>query len=182
MKAKTYARISLLIPFLVWGVCLLYVLVTNAITPEQLDSFFSTPAVDWISRFIFYYVFGIIIWLLPYLLLFAILFGLTFSKQVNSLLYFFLLSPFAMAILVILENAAFLLILPDLSASTSTAASGMNYSIASFIAFGAISIVWGYICVGIGFGIYKLLQRFGLLQKERSLESNTLVNNLVYPS
>ncbi|MGE5373554.1 MAG: hypothetical protein ACM3XO_00750 [Bacteroidota bacterium] len=165
MKEKTYARLSLLLPFLLWGLCLImYALVANLISANQFDSLLSTPIFDWIGRIIIFYVFGIIFWLLPYVLLFLILFGLTFKKQGKSLLYLFTLSPFAMAILMMVEAAIFSLIWPDRSAGPFDAVSSFQSSLGLVILFAIMSLAWGYICVGIGFGIYKLLRSSGILK------------------
>jgi hypothetical protein len=163
MKTKTYARLSLLLPFLLWGVCLFYSLATNSIAVKQPDSFLSTPIVDSITQFIVFYVFGIIFWLLPYLLLFTLLFGLTFKSQEKSLLRVFLLSPFAMAVLMIVEAAIFSLIWPD---AADVPGSSFVSSMGLYIVFALMSLAWGYICVGIGFGIYKLLQKGGVLRAD----------------
>jgi hypothetical protein len=168
MKAKTYARLSLLLPIILWGICLLYSLAINSIAVQQPDSFLSIPIVDWIGQFIVFYLFGIIFWILPYILLSTILFVLTFKNQGKSLLYIFVLSPFAMAILMMVEAAIFSLIWPDLSMdSLDTTFKG---SAGFYIVFALFSLVWGYICVGIGFGVYKLLQYFNIINLERMPE------------
>ena len=35
----------------------------------------------------------------------------------------------------------------------------------------ALSLIWGYICVGIGFGIYKLLKQIGLIKDRGCIEA-----------
>ena len=172
MKAKTYARLSLLLPIVLWGICLLYSLVMNSIAVQQLDSFLSIPIVDWIGQFIVFYVFGVIFWILPYILLSTILFVLTFKNQVKSLLYIFVLSPFAMAILMMVEAAIFSLIWPGVS--TDTLDNTFLSSAGLYIVFALFSLVWGYICVGIGFGGYKLLQYFNIIKRERMTEAEPI--------
>jgi hypothetical protein len=164
MKAKTYARLSLLLPFLLWGLCLLYSLVTNSLEVKQPDSFLSIPIVNSIGQFITFYVFGIIFWLLPYLLLALILFALTFKSQEKLLLRVYLLSPLAMAVLMMAEVAILLLMGPDTSLSSFDPATSLQSSLGLFIVFGFPSLVWGYICVCISFGLYKLLQNGGALR------------------
>ena len=33
------------------------------------------------------------------------------------------------------------------------------------------ALVWGYLCVGIGYGIYRLLQQRGIIRDEQIMES-----------
>jgi hypothetical protein len=40
--------------------------------------------------------------------------------------------------------------------------------------FTLFSLVWGYICVGIGFGGYKLLQYFNIIKRERMTEAEPI--------
>jgi hypothetical protein len=41
---------------------------------------------------------------------------------------------------------------------------------------GILSLVYGYLCVGLGFAGYKLLQRFGMIREEE--KTNMEIKNL----
>ena len=60
MKTKTYLRFSLLIPFLVWGVCLLFLMIASTAPLNELASSESGTIMDWIMQFLAFYVFGIL--------------------------------------------------------------------------------------------------------------------------
>jgi hypothetical protein len=90
MKTTTFLRLSLLIPFLVWGICVLFFIVLSVI---------SASSQDW-DMF-----------------------------QANPL-------------------------------------GGAENFFASPLWFVILTLLWGYICVGVGFGIYKILQRRGFIKDE----------------
>lgn len=166
MKTNAYLRFSLLIPFVVWAVCLLIFLVVSAV---QIDN----PVSDESSTFgmilalvSMFYVFGIIIWIFPYLLLALILFFWSFIAQTRTALKVFALSPVAMTLLTLATVNIIMLGTADGGSFLSEPGVidqgfvGMNVMATVF------ALVWGYICVGIGYGIYKLLQRRGIIKDE----------------
>ena len=155
MKAATYLRLSLLLPFVVWGVCLLIFNITD-MTPGTTSGLLVNSV---IVLFLFY-VFGIIGWFLPYLLLALILVILSFRVRAQTLIKVFALSPMIMAIFIMVFVIA---ILGDsLTPGTLAAAGGEFWG--SSIWFAIVSLVWGYIAVAIGFGIYRLLQALHVIR------------------
>ena len=172
MKTATYLRFSLFIPILVWGVCLLFLIVASA-SPmnEQLLSSKLTTLTDLIFLFFAFYVFGIIIWFFPYLLLSVILLFLSFRVQARAAMKAFALSPITMTILAV----AVLDLMAIGSSGDGTILSNslvrdqdfmsLNISVLTF------SLTWGYICVGIGLGIYRLLQRSRIIKHEGNIAS-----------
>ena len=173
MKTATYLRLSLLIPILVWGVCLLFLIVASA-SPmsEQLLSSKLTTITDLIFLFFAFYVFGIIIWVIPYFLLSLILLFLSFRVQARAAMKVFALSPLAMTILTI---AVLDLMAIGFSTGDGAILSNSFGRDQDFISFNilvlALSLVWGYICVGIGFGIYRLLQHSRIIRDEENIGS-----------
>ena len=163
MKTTTYLRFSLLIPFAIWGICLLVILAMEAasldqFTPELPDTIFVG-----VSVFFTAYVIGIIFWIFPYVLLGLILFFSTFIGQARMALKLFALSPLAMA----------LLTLATVITMDSGNSGSMDQGFSSLI-FLVIALVlsWGYICVGIGYGVYRLLQRRGNIQDQAPIQTN----------
>jgi hypothetical protein len=159
MKTATYLRLSLLIPILVWGVCLLFLIVASTSPMNELISSKLTTITDLIFPFFGFYVFGIIIWVFPYLLLSLILLFLSFRVQARAAMKAFALSPVAMTVLTIA-------VINLLATGASGEGSNLSNSLIrdqDFISLNILvltfSLIWGYICVGMGFGIYKLLQR-----------------------
>ena len=171
MKTVTYLRLSLLIPLLVWGLCLLVYIPIASATPEiELGYMAEASGPAWVTIFFAFYIFGIFVWIFPYLLLSLILFFWSFISQARTALKVFALSPLAMTILTItmlnilaLNNTGEAAILSDLAID-------QDY-ISLNILGAAFTLIWGYICVGVGFGIYKLLQRRRIIRDEGNIES-----------
>src|SRR5512133_3139230 len=103
MKTKTYARFSLCIPFLIWGICLLLLILVNTFLPDYLSSSETSTLSSVLGVLLLFYVIGIIFWLLPYLLISLVLFILSFKSRTEVLKSIIALSPFAMAILIMAE-------------------------------------------------------------------------------
>lgn len=158
MKTNTYLRLCLLIPFLVWGVCLLLFLVTN-VSPDTGGLVLRSIAVSML-----FYLFGIIGWFLPYLVLVLILLILSFITPARTLIKIFALSPLMMAVFISL----FVLVIMDSSPDASTLAPELATNAGGFLGspvwFGILALIWGCVCVGIGLGIYKLLQALHVIR------------------
>jgi hypothetical protein len=170
MKTAIYLRLSLLIPILVWGVCLLvFILASTAPVNEFVSNSSTTPATA-IFVFFGFYTFGIVVWFFPYLLLSLLLLALSFIAKVGITMKIFALSPIAMTILTIT-----LLNLVALGTSgDSTVWSNRLVKDQDFISFNLLSLVlsliWGYICVGIGFSLYKLLRHLRIIRDEANTQ------------
>jgi hypothetical protein len=165
MKTATYLRFSLLIPFAVWGICLLVIMATSAVSKDQFVPELQENISTGVAVFFSAYVIGIIFWIFPYLLLALILFFSTFISQGRTALKVFALSPLAMTLLTLAT-----VILIDLSSSGT-----IDQGFSNFILFVVgLVLIWGYICVGIGYGIYRLLQRRGKIRDEESIETTLL--------
>jgi hypothetical protein len=61
--------------------------------------------------------------------------------------------------------AAFVL-LPDLQTA-------FQDSVGTGVLFAIITLFWGYICIAMGFGGYKLLQHFGKIKEDKKITSET---------
>ena len=165
MKTAMYLRLALLIPILVWGVCLLFFIIAST---APINEFASSESTTTTPMFVFFgfYTFGIVFWFFPYLLLSQLLLALSFITKAGTTLKIFALSPIAMTILTIT-----LLNLVALGTSGDSAIlSNPLVKDQDFISFNMLSLVlsliWGYICVGIGFGLYKLLQYLRIMRDE----------------
>jgi hypothetical protein len=171
VKTATYLRLSLLLPFLVWGVCLLFVIAVTASPIDELISSESTTIAGILYLFFMFYALGIVIWFFPYLLLSLILFALSFIIQARTAIKVFALSPIAMTVLTIASmNLLFLG-----SSGNGQMLSSPLIKDQDFIYFNllvlAFSLIWSYLCVGIGFGIYQLLQHSRIVRDEETVEA-----------
>jgi hypothetical protein len=163
MKTRTYLRFSLLIPFIVWGICVLIFFILTKVAPVN------DPAIDvagYLIAFLMFYTLGIIIWLVPYILLALILFFWSFIAQVRSALKVFALAPLGMTLLTIATLDIITLgFFGNDPAISKPGLIDMDFIGSNLLSAGS-ALVWGYICVGIGFGVYKLLQRQRLIRDE----------------
>jgi hypothetical protein len=164
MKPQTYLRLSLLLPYILWGIALLLVSVFGGFDASPVDDKMTIPLLfGWLASF---YLVGIIFWFIPYTLLAAGLLVWSVNRQARTVLRVFAASPLLLAILIIIE----INVLTFDADSISFLPSAPDFE--NFMAFNglaaAITLVAGYFCVGITFGIYRILQRLDLIQETRA--------------
>lgn len=153
MKPQTFFRFALLVPYILWGIGLLVTLSLSAMGDELSETwnFILTPVA--------YYTFGIVLWFLPYTIL-AIGLGVwAKNKSVNSLRNMALTAPFLFFVLMFIE-----IIVVNLPVTSAT--ESMSAIAEQSLAIGIISLLYGYLCVGIAFGVFKFLQYKNLLAIE----------------
>jgi hypothetical protein len=178
MNTKTYARLALLIPLLIWVVLILVELVINLAIPADLRSGEQMTVFGVLEIIIMFYVFGILFWFLPYLVLSVALLLISFKSRLKMLQYLFILSPFAMAILAMMEGAIITLSTRDLITPSADLLSNFIASAGFSLMMGILALVWGYVCVGLGFGGYTLLQRFGkIIDEEKTTAEVRILNS-----
>jgi len=175
VKTRTYLRLSLLIPFMVWGVCLLFLIIASATPLNELASNASTTITDWMTRFLAFYIFGIVFWLIPYILLALILLVWSFFSQAGVTMKVFALSPLVMTLLTIAAVNLFAWGASGAGTIFSNPAGDYQDFVTFNILAVVVSLVWGFICVGIGFGIYKILQGLQVI-KETRIEVGPAIN------
>ena len=166
MKTKTYARLALLIPLLLWVILLLVELLINAVIPADLRSNEPNTFLGALEIVILFYVIGIVLWFLPYLVLSLAMLLISYKIRVERLQYVLILSPFAMAILAMMEATLVSLPAGGFASPSADLATNFMTGIGINLMMGILSLVYGYICVGLGYAGYKLLQRFGKIKEE----------------
>ncbi len=174
MKTKNYLRLSLLIPFLVWLVCLLIFVAWSSLAPNSLGMDGSEGIAGIVLLPLLFYLFGIIGWLLPYLVLALILFLWSFRSQGQILMKAFSLSPLVMTMLVLILVNALSLDNGGWTPFSSNPTTNMLDVLGSNALFAGLTLVWGYICVGIGYGVYRILQRYGFIKDEEAITTAPL--------
>jgi hypothetical protein len=171
MKTKTYARVALLIPLVLWVILLLVELLINAVIPADLRSNGPDTFLGALEIVILVYVIGIVLWFLPYLVLSIAMLLMSYKIRMERLQYVLILSPFAMAILAMMEATLVSLPAGGFASPSADLATNFMTSIGINLMMGILSLVYGYICVGLGFAGYKLLQRFGRIKDEEKIHS-----------
>lgn len=158
MRPQTYFRLALLLPYILWGFCVLIVALFGAIDDQWMDRETTILHLfEWIASV---YMIGILFWFIPYTLLAIALWIWSLHRQTQTILRVFAASPLILAVLIIVEISIFAFD-PE---SFSAAANFENFGSLTALT-GLITLVAGYTCVGIGFGLYKLLQRLGIIRE-----------------
>jgi putative membrane protein (TIGR04086 family) len=120
-----------------------------------------------VGTLLLFYVIGIVYWLIPYLFLSLVLLLISFRSTERVLKMVYLLSPLLMAIVILIVVTTLTITPPEGSLLVSDLTSNFQDSVGTGVLFAGITLVWGYICVSLGFGGYKLLQHFGMIKEEK---------------
>jgi hypothetical protein len=155
MKPKNFLRLTLLVPYILWGICLLIFYLTRQITSAVWDILLMPVRI---------YTFGIILWFIPYTLLALGLLIWSRNKSTKAIYRIYSISPFLLLIFMILESIV-------VSMNTGEMVDGMKSTLATSLSLGGLSLIFGYVCVGIAIGLYKLLQTKNFIKEE------TMINN-----
>lgn len=165
MKTITYLRLSLLVPFLVWLICLVGYMLISASTGNDLTIAESATPANLVFLFFAFYIIGIIVWIFPYLLLALILFLSSFLSKAQVAMKVFALSPLAMTVLTLAALNLLTLSSTSGDAVFSSAADFQDFTNFNLLVAG-ITLLWGYLCVGIAYGLYRILQRVGFIKED----------------
>ena len=153
MKPQTFFRIALLTPYILWGIGLLVMLPLSAMENELSETW------NFILIPVAFYTIGIILWFLPYTIL-AIGLGIwSGNKSMSALRNTALTAPILFFVLMSIE-----IIIVNLPVTTIT--EFLRAITEQSLAFGVFSLLYGYLCVGIAFGIFKFLQHKNLIAIE----------------
>jgi len=163
MKPQTLLRLSLIIPYLLWGISAIIVMVVSSSKNTALDS---SAIINVLLYVPMLYAFGIFLWGIPYTLLAIGLWLWTRGKPTKKIIRTFALSPLMLAILISLEILAFSINWNDLGAGFSQNSADFG---ASVLAMGLLAIVFGYLSIGVVAGIYKVLTLLNLIKNENEL-------------
>ena len=151
MKSRTYFGITLLIPYLLWGIC---GIIAALLSKQEISETWNMILLP-----VFYYLIGIIFWFIPYTILAIGMWIWSKGRSIKSVKTLILIAPFVLFILTWIEMAA--ITLPGQSAAESG-----NYILGISALTGGFSIVFGYFCIGIALGIYKLLKKRNMIMDE----------------
>jgi|WetSurMetagenome_2_1015567.scaffolds.fasta_scaffold319059_2 hypothetical protein len=169
MKTRTFARLALLIPLLVWVISLLLLLSAFAFFPDSETTSETPTLVAGAEMLLLFYIIGIIYWLIPYLLVSLGLLFVSFLSKERILKAAYLLSPILMAIVIMIMVTTITTLPLEGSLPISDLTSNFRDSIGAGGLFAIIALIWGYICVGLGFGVYKLLQHFRMIKEDEKI-------------
>jgi len=158
MKPQTYFRLALLFPYILWCFCaLIFFLVSSREIPEAWN-----VALMPIS----FYTFGILFWFIPYTVLAIGMWVWSRNKSIPALYKAGVLAPIFLTVLMIVEAILF-------SIGTGNANDMFKNALSEALTLGGFSLVFGYLCVGIALGVYKIL-----LSRNKIKEETTINNEL----
>lgn len=151
MKSQTYFRFALTIPLILWIICSIISWIISGQGLSPLGNTILTP--------IIYYALGIILWFIPYTILVIGMWIWTGKKDVPALRKAGLTAPIIFYLLMLAETSVVYL------ASGSVGELKADFpGLAAMLA--AFSLVFGYLCVSIAFGVFKLLQGRNFILQE----------------
>lgn len=154
MKPVTYFRFALLLPYLLWGLSALVI----AVAPQETSPTWTTLLMP-----VYFYAFGVLVWFIPYTVLAIGMWVWSRDKSATSLFKAAMISPLVLVVFMVIETA--LVSLPSQSMSEFGSAFP-----GQILVLGGFSLVFGYVCVGIALGIYRLLQTRRIIAQEPSAE------------
>ena len=169
MKTQTYIRSSLLIPYILWAIFLGIAIIASR-APDDASA--STSLISIITVITTFYVIGIILWGIPYTILAFGLWLWSRGRDLQKTTRVFALSPLFLAILMMLETFI-------LSFDWSDMANGFSQlstdSGASFLTLGGLSILYGYLCIGLATGLYKILRSLNVFNREEKASTPAVI-------
>ena len=165
MKPQTLLRLSLLLPYLLWGFSVVTVLIMSSAINASMGSGNVFNALAFI---VIIYAYWIILWGLPYTLLAIGLWIWSLHKQTRNIIKTFTWAPVLLTIPMMIET----LILDyrsynsysELTQNWQSFWSGFAYSTLTLT---GLSLAYGYLCIGLVYVLYKLLGKLKLIQDEQ---------------
>jgi len=144
MKPRTFFGLALLVPYILWGICAVLVAILSA---SQVTS----ATLNILLMPIIYYTFGVYLWGIPYTILSVGLWLWSRNRSISALYKLATRAPLLLFVLVLIETV---FVFSPMESSTELIKNMIGIS----ILLGVFSLVFGYLCVGIALGAYKLLR------------------------
>jgi len=162
MKPKTFFKSALLVPYILWVICFLTVYLPY-LRSDQTDPFSNLNSIlSFLLMVIFYYTFGAIVWFIPYTILAIGLLIWSRHKPINDIYKAALGSPLLLLVLMFLVSVL-------LSIDTGGIREILKNATTPFLVLGIFSLAFGYLCVGIALGVYKLLKSHGFIIEDEKI-------------
>ena len=171
MKSQTYLRLSLLVPYVLWGVATIIVLLTPALTNPSVEP---NAMMNALAGIAFIYAFGIILWGIPYTLTALGLWFWSRGRPARQMVRVFAFSPFMLAILLAMEIFVTSINWTDIRAGFSQQPSELG---GSMLSVGVLALVFGYLCIGIAAGTHKILKSLNVIRDENESTPNMTSQN-----
>jgi hypothetical protein len=155
MKPRTFFGLALLTPYLLWVICVLILILLSLLdTPSDWGDILVIP--------FFYFAFGIFLWFIPYNLLAIGMWFWSRGKTTKVLRRLALTSPVLLSLFMV--GVVLWMSFPIESLLELTMEVPSQLAV-----LGGFSLFFGYVCVGIAFGIYKILEAKNLITEGTSV-------------
>jgi hypothetical protein len=151
MKPRTYFGLTLLFPYILWGICALVVFLLSSQETSTVWNIVLMP--------ITFYTFGVILWLVPYTVLAAGMWLWSRNKSTAAIYRLAMRAPILLFPLMLIE--AVLVSLP--AESVAKLAKDL---LGQSVLLGGFSLIFGYLSVGTALGVFKFLQAKNLVAEE----------------
>jgi len=156
MKQKTFFKLALLFPYILWVICALVVFLLSS---RELSETWNSVLIPFGL-----YTFGIFLWFIPYTLLAIGMWVWSRNKSIQAIYKAGMLAPFFLVLLMFVEAILF-------SFGTGGIKEMFNNAVSEALALGGFSLVFGYICVGIVLGLYKFLLSRNIIKEETTFNT-----------
>ncbi|MBN1451756.1 MAG: hypothetical protein JW963_12135 [Anaerolineales bacterium] len=157
-KPQNLLRSLLLIPYLTWGIALLFVYLVSGPAGNLYTSNAFFDALMGVTSF---YTIGILLWGIPYTILAVGLFLWSINKPAPTIYKVFAFSPFVLSILMVIE----ILLISFWPLQAQTSEVSMDLSTPILVAI-IPTIIYGYGFVGAGSLLYKVARRLTFISIE----------------
>jgi hypothetical protein len=154
MKPRSYFGWSLMFPYVLWLVSALLLFILSSMNESEALNFILMP--------IAFYVLGVILWFLPYTVLAVGMWIWSRNKSTKSLWRAAMLAPFFLFMLALIGT-----MIVSLPAESLTGF--VQEAMAQAVLVGIFSLLFGYLCVGVAAGVYKILRSRNLIVDETLL-------------
>jgi hypothetical protein len=154
MKTRTYIRLSLLTPYVLWVFAVIIILLNSALQDKIMNNTVLMYTVGYPS---FIYGFGIFLWGIPYTLLALILWLWSVNKDIRQLTRTFALSPITIEAILIQFDWS--------DGINGLSKQSVDFGV-SILGLGALSFAFGYFSIGVAWGLYRLLKRSSFIIEE----------------
>ena len=151
MKTPTFLRLSLLAPYILWGL----LAGGFALVSEKLPTMETRLIVEIIAAVVFFYTIGIVIWGVPYTVLAIFLWLWSINKSSKRMGRVFAFSPLLMTLLVAVE----MIVIYLLQREGASPDFGQTVAVVSLL-----SIPFGYLLIGVVAGIYVLMRKIDFIK------------------
>jgi glucan phosphoethanolaminetransferase (alkaline phosphatase superfamily) len=157
-KPQNLLRSFLLVPYLVWGISLLFAYLVSGPAGNLYTSNAFFDALTGVTSF---YAIGIVLWGIPYTILALGLLLWSIRKPVPIIFKVFVLSPLLLSILMVIE----IVLISFWPVQVPTAENALDL-LKSILVVTIPTLVYGYGFVGAGSVLYKVARRINFISIE----------------